>query len=271
MQLLDEMRDFDGHNTYVPALSSIVWQPAEETLLQRFNNGLRIVSADTPDLIRKAHQLRYQVYCVEHPFENRAEHPDGLEKDEFDGHSAHSLLVDRPSGEAIGTVRLVLPRADAPERSFASQHLLDHPTLADPKRFPPHSTAEISRFSLSKAARRTKPADGGKEDMAGRRSGCLMRLGLMQSIVRMSVRHGITDWCAVMEPKLLRMLATMSIHFEPLGPVVAYHGQRQPCYSNIVTLLKRVRRERHAYWELLTEGGALWEPLLDIQLRKSCG
>jgi len=271
MQLLDETRDFDGLDTYVPALSSIVWQQAERTLLRRFNNGFRTVAADSADLIFKAHQIRYQVYCVEHPFEDRTMHPDGLEKDEFDRHAAHSLLVDRFSDEAIGTVRLVLPRPNAPRASFAIQHLTDHPALADAKLFPPHSTAEISRFSLSKAARRSRSTDGDDApEIIRPRSGCLMRLGLMQTIVRMSVEHRITDWCAVMEPKLLRLLGAMSIHFEPLGGTVDYHGLRQPCYSNIVTLLKRVRRERYAYWELLTYGGTLWEPLLDIQLQQSC-
>ena len=271
MQLLDETRDFDGLDTYVPALSSIVWQPAEQTLLQRFNSSFRTIPADSADLIRKAYQIRYQVYCVEHPFEDRMMHPDGLEKDEFDRHAAQSLIVDRFSDEAVGTVRLVLPRPEAPQASFAIQHLTDHPALGDVALFPPHATAEISRFSLSKSARRSKSADGDEEMEIGRpRSGCLMRLGLMQTIVRMSVQHGITNWCAVMEPKLLRLLAAMSIHFQPIGAPVDYHGLRQPCYSNVVTLLKRVRRERYAYWELLTDGGTLWEPLLDNQLQQGC-
>ena len=42
------------------------------------------------------------------------DHPEGLERDQFDHHSVHSLLVHQSSGQAVGTVRLVLPRPDAP-------------------------------------------------------------------------------------------------------------------------------------------------------------
>ena len=43
-----------------------------------------IVRADTPALLDEAYRLRYQVYCVENPFENPAEHSDGRERDADD-------------------------------------------------------------------------------------------------------------------------------------------------------------------------------------------
>ena len=88
-----------------------------------------------------------------------------------------------------------------------------------------------------------------------------MRLGLMQAIVRLSREQHLTHWCAVMEPKLLRMLAAMSINFEPIGPLVEYHGLRQPCYGEIATLLSDMRREVPAYWDVVTDGGVLWDRL----------
>jgi N-acyl amino acid synthase of PEP-CTERM/exosortase system len=85
----------------------------------------------------------------------------------------------------------------------------------------------------------------------------LMRMGLIQALVRMSLQHNITHWCAVMEQSLLRMLAAMGIHFTPLGPIVEYHGLRQPCFLVLPKMLQDVKRERPAFWSVLTSGGAL--------------
>jgi N-acyl amino acid synthase of PEP-CTERM/exosortase system len=237
--------------------------PIDETLPQLYARYFSAVTADTPELIRLAQEIRYQVYCVEHRFENPAENPDGRESDQFDAHAVHSLLIHRPSGQAMGTVRLVLPRPDAPEKSFAIQLLKPSRVTAEGSLFPLRTTGEVSRFSISKQFRRRKGdtpygEQGEPDNSSDRRKGPLMRLGLIQSLVRMSAQHGITHWCAVMEPKLLRMLAGMAIHFTPVGEAVEYHGRRQPCYCHVGTVLNRVKQDRPEFWEVLTDGGRLW-------------
>ena len=231
----------------------------EDTLLERFNRHFRTMSADTSDLIRRAQEIRYQVYCVERPFENPADYPDRREKDHRDQHSVHSLLIHRVTGHAVGTVRLVLPRRDALHESFAIQRATD-PSLWTAS-LPLYSTAEVSRFSISKQFRET--LHSGDADLAVERQiGPLMSLGLIQTLVRMSARHGITHWCALMEPKLLRMLAAMAIHFKPLGKPVEYRGLRQPCYCHVPTVLDRVKRDRPTFWQILTDGDPLgWSGL----------
>jgi N-acyl amino acid synthase of PEP-CTERM/exosortase system len=77
--------------------------------------------------------------------------------------------------------------------------------------------------------------------------------------LRMSVALGLTHWCAFMEPALLRILRATEIHLEPVGPMVEYHGLRQPCYGNIRTVLSRIRAEQPDVWDLITDGGELWE------------
>jgi N-acyl amino acid synthase of PEP-CTERM/exosortase system len=63
-----------------------------------------------------------------------------------------------------------------------------------------------------------------------------------------------------MEPALLRMLRHLGIYFESIGPVVEYHGRRQPCFSNIEELLATTWDERPDVWEVLTDGGRLRAP-----------
>src|SRR5882757_577214 len=88
--------------------------PPEEPLLQRFERYFEVIEADTPELVEKAHAIRYRVYCEETHFLKAAKDANALEKDNFAAHSVHALLMHRKSGQPVGTVRLVLPLADAP-------------------------------------------------------------------------------------------------------------------------------------------------------------
>lgn len=219
--------------------------------------------------LEHVHRLRYQVYCVENEFESAEDNPDGLEKDEFDVHSVHSLLVHRPTNLYAGTVRLVLPVANCLEDCLPIQHVCDDPVIRDASAFPIATTAEVSRFSISKQFRKRRE-DSRYPSVANtpakmefgydeRRVLPHMTLGLIESLVRMSIDNSITHWAAVMEPALLRLLSRLGIYFEPIGSIVNYHGRRQPCHIDLATMLERVRKERPDVWEVLTEGGTLWE------------
>jgi N-acyl amino acid synthase of PEP-CTERM/exosortase system len=231
----------------------------DDTLLKRFNSHFNLLPADTTERIRAAQRIRYQVYCVEHPHETPGHH-DGLEIDAFDTHAAQSLLIHRGTNAALGTLRLILPLTDRLQNSFPVQGVLDAASLKQLNRLPLHSTAEISRFSISRRFRRIADVSASAECLAFiNNSGALMRLGLMQALVRMSVENGITHWCAAMEPTFQRLLAAMAIHFHPIGPLVEYHGLRQPCYGEVEGILNTVKRERPAFWSVLTDGGALFD------------
>ena len=110
------------------------------------------------------------------------------------------------------------------------------------------STGEISRFAISKDLRD-----------AGCAGNALLRLGLMQGIVRLSADMGLTHWCAVMEHTLLRLLRVSGIHFLPLGPAIEHRGLRQPSWGRIDGVLARIKYERPAVWDYITESGSLWQ------------
>lgn len=200
-----------------------------------------VTIADTPELRREAFRVRHQVYCVERGYETAV---GDIETDGFDARSHHVLLSRRDTGEAVGTVRVVPLDSREPHDSFPLQRvtapgLLRHLPLPD--------TAEISRFSLSKD-RRT----------ASGPAGMVMRLCLIQGVVRVFGQQGLTHWCAIMERTLVRLLQATAIHVEPVGPMVEFHGLRQPVTCAMGDMLARVRRERPEVWDILTEGGTLW-------------
>ena len=198
--------------------------------------------------------IRYQVYCVEHAHE-KSGNPDGVEMDAFDSHAAQSLLIHKNTKAALGTVRLILPERDGLGGSFAVQRVMDEAALRELHELPLHVTGEVSRFSISRQFRRL--AELSCNGSFSENSGPLLRLGLIQALVRMSIQHGITHWCAAMEPTLLRMLSAMAIRFRPIGPLVEYHGLRQPAYCVLADVLDAVKAERPTFWSILTDGGAL--------------
>ena len=236
---------------------------------------------ETAEQLIESFRLRYEVYCVENVFEDPAENPGGLETDTYDARALHSLLMRRGSDEVLGSVRLILPlqrlgmsRIGLPIQDVCEHELLD----GDNSILPWASTAEISRFAVSKKlrSRATELGQDGQSPHAvpgGKRRVPYASLGLMQAIVAMAAKAGVTHLCAVMEPCLLRMLARLGIHFSPLGPQVTFHGVRQPCYSDLDAMAARTWVERYDVWRILTRDGALWpinRPLAEsICLRRS--
>ncbi len=235
-------------------------------LKEAYNHWFDVIPANTPGLVEKAKRLRYQVYCIENDYEDPSAHPRSIERDEYDKRSVHRLLATRTSGAIAGTVRLILP-ASKPEESFPIQGICKSPRLSDPKMFYQGKAAEISRFCISKEFRQTLHHEGsdcrttlwpdfGKQDIIP-----YITLGLMKGIVQMSAEHGVTDLFAVMEPSLLRLLTRFGIFFKPIGPIVQYHGMRQPCYENVEKLLGKIWNVRKDVWDVITEEGTLLEQL----------
>jgi N-acyl amino acid synthase of PEP-CTERM/exosortase system len=223
----------------------------------RFDTYFRAVSADTRELIDKAFALRYQVYCLERQFEDPSEQPRGLETDQFDRHSIHSLVFHRPQEEPIGTARLILPQA-RPD-SLPIQSLLKKTGMNACKYFPNHAVAEVSRFAISKEFRRRKVESGSIPEAEAKRErhGNLPCLGLVQMVLRQSIELGIEYWGAVMEPQLLRMLALMGIRFQPIGPLVSYHGLRQPSFCHVPVMLRNMALTKPESWAIVTNNGEL--------------
>lgn len=71
----------------------------------------------------------------------------------------------------------------------------------------------------------------------------------MRGVMRLSNELGLTHWCAIMEKGLLRLLERFGIHFVATGPMVEYHGMRQPCVARIDGVLARAKRECPAFYE----------------------
>jgi len=243
--------------------AGVIEIPQDEiTLLERHDIYFETRLAENQAQVKSAQEIRYQVYCLERKFENPGEHEDGLESDDCDGRSLQGLLFHRPTGDAIGTVRMIQPDFSTAGILPVGQLLLDNGFHLEDY-VPLRETVEVSRFAISKDFRRrstdnfaagSNPAEHKLERI---RRGNLPCLSLIQFLVRQSALNGVSHWAAVMEAKLLRMLAAMGIEFQSVGPLVMHHGLRQPCYIDVHQMLANVQRQQPDYWAVLTNGGEL--------------
>ena len=223
----------------------------------RYTEYFDIVRADTPELLDQAYRLRYQVYCLEHPFENSAEHSDGRERDVDDDRSIHTLLLHRQSGVFAGTVRVILPRW-VTQRPFPIHRILASQGIEPFSVLPMPSTSEISRFAVSKEFRRRRgeerypdvhvpgeaPATPNDRQMIP-----YITFGLIRGVVEICQDYEISHISAVMEPALIRILERFGVHFEHIGSPVEYHGRRQACVARLTDLVERNRANRTLLWQ----------------------
>ena len=230
----------------------------DDSLFDVYSRHFMTVPANGADLRERFYRLRYQVYCVENPFEDAATHPDGLETDEFDEHSIQSLLIHIPTGMVAGGIRIILPQREGAPRDMPVWRICDREAYAQRDlHLPVSRTAEVSRNAVSKEFRHHFAHHcGGGDEL--RRIIPHISLGLLGAVIRMCAENGITHVCAAMEPPMLRMFARLGVHFLKLGGPVDYHGTRQPAYADLDSLLARTFVERPDVWAIMTKRGAYW-------------
>lgn len=252
-----------------------------------FKRSFNLIEADTPELLLKVYQLRYLVLCVQNNFPdmNASDFPDELEKDEFDERSSHMLIQFIPTGKFIGTVRLILPDPSNPGSLFP----LEMYTQIDPSLYSLDSetrkqTAEISRFLVSsdfdrrKRDRRKSTEHNNQQNStetnqtAGnhfendrrkgedrrrrdRRSSLNLYVVLMAGVVKMTSKHNMQYWISAMEPALNRLVSFSGLNFNPIGPVIDYHGRRQPYSAKVFDILHRTYKFHTGVWEVITDRG----------------
>jgi len=222
-----------------------------------YDRYFAVVPANTSDLLDAAHALRYQVYCVEHAFEDRSQQIGERERDRDDDRAVHAVLIHKSTERVVGCVRLILPQLNGVISSLPIRKLLDQENRAQLDQSDPARTAEISRYAVSKIFRRRRDenfyADVDFADLHGndvRRLVPHMSLGLIRGVFGLAANEGITTLAAAMVPALVRLLERFGIVFQPLGPPIDFHGLRQPCIADCEALLAGMAARNEEYHRL---------------------
>lgn len=235
-------------------------------LYEAFQEYFEVIIVDTPELLEEVYRIRYQVLCIEKrlPGFEKSLYSDGLEKDSYDSHSSHVLLKYRPTGDFIGTVRLILFDPLNPEKLLPIEiHAeLDH-KLCDIGKLKRQQTAEVSRFviigNFSRRKSERRNLETRKEDTSktksDRRATPHLALVLAAGVVRMCAKSDVRNWLSVMDPSLNRLLSHFGLDLNPIGPMVDYHGLRQPYFIKIADALNKMEKKHRDAWEVVTEKG----------------
>lgn len=244
-------------------------QESQEDVSTIFNSVFSVQLATSPEVINEVFEVRYQVYCIDRPFEDPKCFADKREHDAYDPRSAHALIRHRITGDSVAAVRLVMAGDNPEQADFPMEgpclHRMDQRARSAFSGACREQIAEISRMAVSREFRRRLNEDdsaSGISDFAcysdaenGKRAMPYISLGLFSAILQMSVRHGITHWMAVMEPAQLRLLKRFGVEFDHVGPVMEYHGRRRPAFTEAASLIEGIRKRRPDVWSLITDGG----------------
>ena len=228
-------------------------EASEMSLVDHFQGFFEVMRADTPALREKAFRIRYDVYCREFGYEKEEDCPGGMEQDEYDEHSAHCLIMHRPSGQGAGCIRVVSPPGDMaapiPMERFCG-HSLNHPEL-HPGLLPRDNLAEVSRLAVHTQFRRRKGESESPIGMAiaetitdeQRRTFPL--LGLALFCAGTSLMGGMQREHAfvMMERRLARMLQSSGFPFVQVGEAMEYHGPRAAYHVTVQAVLDSMRPE----------------------------
>ncbi|SET77564.1 N-acyl amino acid synthase, PEP-CTERM/exosortase system-associated [Marinobacter segnicrescens] len=248
-----------------------------EDISNIFNSVFAVHLANSPETIDEVFAVRYQVYCIDRPFEDPNCFADKREHDDYDHRSAHSLIRHRVTGESVAAVRLVMAGdtpddIDFPMEGPCLPHM-DRTALRAIMQTPRNRVAEISRMAVSREFRRRLNEDKSASGISalacysdaekGKRAMPYISLGLFSAILQMSIQHGITHWMAVMEPAQLRLLKRFGVEFDHVGPVLEYHGRRRPAFTEAATLINGIKKRRPDVWSLITDDGRHLPPKLD--------
>lgn len=256
-------------------LAQDLWQAAMAAVRQRayytaYRNTFDLVKADTDALKERVFRLRHHVYCLENRIEVPAHDAAEIERDAWDEHAIHHVLIHRESGETAGTVRVILPRDDLPLRSFPLQQVCDHPLLGMEDRL--QTFCEISRLCMAKRFRR-RNHDGRilpayyDQDWAAipliEKIATVRRLipwapvGLLGAAFETALEHRIMDGFIVVEPDDLRSLAAIGLSWRVLGPRIYARGTWQPLVFNIKNALDAMRAHNEKCWEVASDRGRI--------------
>ena len=212
-------------------------------MLANFDELFEIVSADSHALLQESFRLRYQVFCLEKCLLGSDYCKDGLEFDEYDKHSLHSLIRYKPTHAYIGSVRLICVDPNNINKPFPIEKVAANNfihNIFDLQELPRHQTAEISRITILPEFRPK-----------------LAVLSLLRAIFKMCNENSLTHLYAAMETRMQRILVRIGINFFPISPIIQYHGERQCFFGVVDDIIAELYRTHPVIWEAVTDSGKL--------------
>lgn len=212
-----------------------------------FDHEFETILADTEAARRIHHRIRYRVFCEETGYEDEHAFPDDEEFDQWDRHAVPFLVRARRSGEWVGTLRLILPRASLPSEQLC---MLDRGAIAKIK---PFEVAEISRLCVlpSFRNRHHAPATGCSITRRQQRESEIT-LGLLRAAAAYSQARQIRYWYVLTTGGLARLMSRLLLPLHPIGSGIEHRGKRYPFLAHIEKSRARAERLSPEYAQMFS-------------------
>lgn len=213
-----------------------------------FDSCFEVFLADTPESKQIHYNLRYQVYCEEMGFEDKAKFPERMEYDEWDTqNTVHFLVRHRISSEWLGGLRLVYPRKkQLPFEKFVTP---SHP-ITECER---NEAVEMSRLCVIKEARRFPSKQfapyGLPEQEIAEENDKIRSIynfknhtrslmwGLIRAALEYSRDQNLQNWYFIVAPALAGFLRREGFALEKIGEPCEHRGVRTPYKLSVKSVL----------------------------------
>lgn len=203
-----------------------------------FDSCFEVFLADTPESKQIHYNLRYQVYCDEMGFEDKALFPDEMESDEWDNHAVHFLVRHKVTGHWLGGLRLVYDHNEA----FPFEKLTEpHQKITQTDR---EVSVEMSRLCVIKEARRFSSKRfapyGLPEQEISAETDTIRSLynfknqsrsimwGLIRAAVEYSAFQNLDRWYFIIAPALAGFIRREGFAMQKIGDPCEFRGLRTP-------------------------------------------
>lgn len=201
-----------------------------------------VIICDGPALELQFAQLRYKVFCEEHPEFNQTYNINQTETDEYDDHSINLLLVFKPLQMIVGGVRVIFPDHDKIAHGLAC---IKHPQSFFHKEFPVdiYHTAEISRLMLSRLRLKiVRQYLAQLDPVFDETNHPNATLCLFRGLYQLAKMSDLTTYCAMLELPLIRISRAAGVPIELYGEPIEHHGKRQPIIIDLIALLGNMEK-----------------------------
>ncbi|NND69464.1 MAG: PEP-CTERM/exosortase system-associated acyltransferase [Halioglobus sp.] len=239
--------------------------------MAEFHRYCNLELANTASQLDDVFRIRYRVYCEEFGYEAAEKHPAGLESDEFDPFSRHTLVTHAATAIPAGCARLVLADEERqlPMERFCGE-AVDAALLSefDDRR---DSICEFSRLGVDSVFRRRT---GEKVSRFGEIHGIdwsrLEQHKFSSQLAMATILSGLAlsevlerPHCfAMMEPFLPRLLRRSGLIVHKAGDEIDYHGLRRPYYWETREMVSGLVEELQEFYLHIREAFAEDEPVL---------
>ena len=238
--------------------------------MAEFHRYCNLELANTPGQLEDVFRIRYRVYCEEFGYEAPEQHPRGLESDEFDPFSRHTLVTHSATGVPAACARLVLAEEgrQLPMERFCAG-AIDPSILRafDGRR---DTICEFSRLGVDGAFRRNS---GERASRFGEIHGIdwsrIEQHKFSSQLAMATILSGLalsevlerTHCFAMMEPFLPRLLRRSGLIVHKAGDEIDYHGLRRPYYWETRDMVTGLVDELQEFYQHIRDAFAENEPV----------